>query len=65
MRFYNATGDSSSRTIRFPSSLTCAIETDLDGHPVGKEIRLESTPDGQKTLQTAIPPFGLKTFLLK
>ena len=65
IRFYNATGDGSTRTIRLPSSLGSAVETDLDGHPVGKEIRLDSTPDGQKTLQTAIPEFGLKTFILK
>ena len=65
IRFYNATGDGSTRTIRLPSSLDSAVETDLDGHPVGKEIRLDSTPDGQKTLQTAIPEFGLKTFILK
>ena len=65
LRFYNATGDASARTIRLPASLSCAVETDLDGHPVGKEIQLGNASDGQRTLQTAIPAFGLKTFILR
>ena len=63
IRLYNATGTAAPQSIPLNGAFAHAEEVDLAGHSLGA-VPLQRQEDGTVRLQTEMPHFGLRTFLL-